>query len=321
MLTIYEKNIEGLLKSRESIEVPLWVDLFEPTEEEIKNVEQRFLVKLPPHSKLHDIELSNRFYEEENTCFLTATITTKVETDNPETHVMLFVIIQNVLITLRYSDPTPILNLIRRIDTNHVYVADASDMLFHIIEAMIGRIADLLQTIGKKSEFLSKVIINSVKEGKAKSENQSLSKCLCDINQHENLLSKSYQSLISFQLLLDFMQQSSVTKPTEEISKKTFVVEKDIKALIAQSDFLSQKLEFLLNSALGMINIKQNNIIKMFTVLAMIFMPPTLIASLYGMNFHFMPELNWIFGYPLAIVMMVLSSFIPYKFFKHKGWI
>jgi magnesium transporter len=298
-----------------------WLDLHNPTEEERAQVERQFSITLPSRSEMHDIELSSRFYEEREACFLTATVLTGVDSSSPELHSILFVLKGETLITLRHSAPQPLRRLIERIGHGQIKAKAAPELLLDIAEGLVGRVADTMQSIEKSTEILSRTIIHTVKSPSGKHDNTRLSTVLCDVNAAEDLLSKGYQSLFTLQLLLDFLQQSEYGRAAGKKLREISVIEKDIRALIQHGEYLTQKLEFLLESTLGVINIEQNNIIKMFTVLAMIFMPPTLIASMYGMNFLHMPELGLRFGYPLAIVLMIISSWIPYRLFRRRGWI
>lgn len=325
MLHVYDQNSNGEVTLREGNDTAatpaLWLDLHSPTAEECAEAEQRYAIQLPTREEMHDIELSNRFYEEDHACFLNASVITGVETPNPELHHLLFILSKDTLITLRYSDPAPVRRLSDRMLKKQVKPHGAADVLLMIVEGLVGRVADTIENIGKLTEKLSQIIIGVLNDPQRKQDSTRLSNVLSEVNRGEDMLSKSYQSLFSLQLLVDFLQQSEARKYAGRKLRDITVVEKDIHALLKHSEYLTQKLEFLLESTLGLINIEQNNIIKMFTVLAMIFMPPTLIASVYGMNFHHMPELEWQWGYPLAIGLMVIAALFPYRFFRRKGWI
>jgi len=299
----------------------LWIDLLNPTPQERSLVEGQYGVLLPSREEMHEIELSNRFYETNQACFLNATVLTGVETPNPELHHLLFILSKDTLITLRHSDPAPLRRLIDRLLNKHVKPHGAADILLMSVEGIVGRIADTMEVIGKNTETLSQAIMQVLGGAQRPDATPTLSHVLSEVNRNEDMLSKTYQSLFSLQLLLDFLQQSEARKYAGKKLRDITVAEKDIRALLQHGEYLTQKMEFLLESTLGLINIEQNNIIKMFTVLAMIFMPPTLIASVYGMNFHHMPELDWRLGYPLAIGLMVGAAWLPYRFFRRKGWI
>lgn len=304
---------------KKSILESTWIDLYNPTKNEKNLIKESLGIDLPSRSEMNEIEPSNRFYENNGACFLTATVITNADSLNPEIHVILFILKDEKLLVLRHSDPSPIHNFIEKILADHSVTAEdgGSGILKNLLEAIISRIADILESLLKQTMNLSSIIIGSSK----KNEKDNLNKVLDEIKQIENLLSKSYQSLNSLLFFIDFIHQSTLISNSKKLKKHEPIFKKDINALIEHVNFISKKLGFLLDSTLGMINIEQNQIIKMFTVLALVFMPPTLIASMYGMNFHFMPELSWKVGYPFAIIMMILSSLLPYRFFRRKGWI
>ena len=136
-----------------------------------------------------------------------------------------------------------------------------------------------------------------------------------------DLVSKSRESLISLNRFLSFVQQSGALELPHELRSRFRTLTHDVMALSDHASFLNTKSSFLLEATLGLINSEQNDIIKIFSVAAVVFLPPTLIASIYGMNFHFIPELDWPFGYPLAILLMVFSAVVPYWLFKRRGWL
>lgn len=156
---------------------------------------------------------------------------------------------------------------------------------------------------------------------KGRGNSQVLHDALGQINNLQNLLSKGYQSLSSMRLALSFVKQIHFKTTPEPMSEEFITLEQDISTLLDHAEYLTQKLEFQLEASIGLISLEQSNIIKTFTVLAMIFMPPTLIASIYGMNFRFMPELFTVWGYPFSIFLMIVSALLPYRFFRKRGWI
>jgi magnesium transporter len=134
-------------------------------------------------------------------------------------------------------------------------------------------------------------------------------------------VSKARESLVSFQRLLMYVQQSTNVTLSQDQRGRFKSTLRDVQSLSDHATFLGSKIQFLLDAVLGLINLEQNNIIKIFSVASVMFLPPTLVASLYGMNFQFMPELNKPWGYPMAIVLMVLSAVVPFVYFRRKGWL
>ena len=142
-----------------------------------------------------------------------------------------------------------------------------------------------------------------------------------ELGSNGDLNAKAWESLASLNRLNGFFGQAAASELDEDIRSRLMTLTRDISALRDQVKFLTSKINFLLDATLGMVNIEQNNIIKIFSIAAVIFLPPTLIASIYGMNFNVMPELNWYYGYPLSIGIMLLSGWLPYKYFKLKKWL
>lgn len=308
-----------LLPSTLSLKESLWVELYQPTQKERDLIEEAFQLELPEHHEMHQLEFSNRFYQEGENYFLSLNITVKA-LPIPENHVVTFIITPKQLITLRYSDPNPIKTFIDQLETRPQYVKDHLDLLETLLEVCIGRVADIFELIEEKAEEINFALTKTIDQTVSVKRSLILSNSLKDISRLENLLSKGLQSLSSLNLFLVYLKQINhglFSKAAQQLK----MLDQDINALLDNGDYLSQKLNFLLQSSLGLINIEQTHIIKTFTVLAMIFMPPTLIASIYGMNFKFMPELNWYLGYPLAILTMIFSAYIPYRYFRKKKWI
>jgi magnesium transporter len=192
-------------------------------------------------------------------------------------------------------------------------------VLAGLIESNIQRIADVLERVGSDLDAVSASIF--ARNGSVTPASNALRTYLERIGFNGELNSKARESLVSLGRLLTFVQQSSVLQMTQEQRGRFRSISRDAMSLSDHASFLGSKVSFLLEATLGLINVEQNNIIKIFSVAAMVFLPPTLIASIYGMNFHWIPELTWRFGYPFALVMMVLSAVIPYFWFKRKNWL
>lgn len=320
MITKLEIDSRGLLvQSAKPLGEVKWIDVLAPSQEEYEQIEAALKIKVPLHHEMHQIEFSSRFYEENNALYLSAVVVTKVA-PMPESHVITFIITQSQLISLRFSNPNPIKTFIDQLDRHSRCPKDHIDILIELLDSLVGRVADIFELFEEKTELMALGLKATMREG-SKGNGNVLNETLHEINDLENVLSKCYQSLSSLQLLAGFYQHSHEKLFGVDITSRLISLKQDVKAMLSQGEFLTQKLEFQLETTLGLINIQQTHIIKTFTVLAMIFMPPTLVASIYGMNFKFMPELNLMIGYPLALVLMVISGLMPYLFFKRKGWL
>lgn len=299
--------------------VPIWLDVFNPTREERSFIESEYGVVLPHLNETVQIEYSNRFYEEQGVIFLSVTVMTKV-VPYPESQVITFILTKDKLITLRYSNPSPLAAFVSKLTRHSYIVHDALEVLVLLLQQIVGGVANIFEMLGASTDLLSLTLMQTIDMEKHRDHAKVLNNTLKEIGKFENILSKGYQSLASVSLLTNYFERSS-NAALMGYSPRFDSLARDVAGLVKHADYLTQKLEFQLESTLGLLNIEQTYIIKMFTVLAMIFMPPTLIASIYGMNFHFMPELNIKMGYPFAILLMFISALFPYRFFKKRGWI
>jgi magnesium transporter len=201
--------------------------------------------------------------------------------------------------------------------------SSAAALLAGLIEAIVNRMADVLERVGADLDSLSSEVFSPPRKRRrsAKTQARDSRTILSRVGQNGDLTSKARESLVSLNRLLTFVQQSAAVSIANDVRARFRTLGRDVLALSDHASFLGVKANFLLEATLGMLNIEQNNIIKIFSVAAVVFLPPTLIASIYGMNFHVMPELDWVLGYPFAIALMVVSAILPYLYFKRRGWL
>lgn len=297
----------------------VWIDLLDPTIEEEKLVEQWLKVDVPTREEMREIETSNRLYEENGALYMTTTVAAKLDTDRPESTAVTFILANGRLVTTRHIDTRPFQQFAGYAERNASAAVSAAAILAGIVEAFIERMADVLELVGSDLDALSGTIFTRSRTNAPVSRN--LQMVIERIGFNGELNSKARESLVSLGRLLVFVQQASVPQLTDELRARLRSSSRDVTALSDHATFLGSKVTFLLEATLGMINIEQNNIIKIFSVAAVMFLPPTFIASVYGMNFGFMPELQWRFGYPFALLLIVMSAVIPYVWFKRKGWL
>lgn len=293
----------------------LWVDLLRPTEAEEALVESSLALNVPTHEEMVEIEVSSRLYSEGDAVFMTAVLLAHADTDRPALCPVTFILTPRALLTVRYAEP-------RTFDTFAQHLrsdgSGASALLIGLLDAIVDRAADVLERIGAGVEGLSQQVFAT--EGKRAS--RDLRAIMGRIGYEGGLTSNQRESLVSLGRLLGYLMQVASTRKSErDIRGRIKTLARDVGSLTDQASFLSGKITFLLDATLGMINIEQTNIIKMFSVAAVVFLPPTLIASIYGMNFAHMPELGWPLGYPLSLLLMVVSGLVPLSFFKRKGWV
>lgn len=309
--TINTENLDLLKKAR-------WIDLLMPTKEEETQIETYLKIDIPTREEMSEIELSSRLYKENGTLFMTATMIAQSDSPNLQQDSVTFVLTKEQLITIRYIEPQAFKLFILQLKKMHM--ADRSAIAFFVefLDVTIDRLADILEFVGHRLDDYSKTIF---RPADAIDEKLDYKKLMQQIGIGGELNTKTRESLMTFNRLITFFNQNTSTKLDEDDQLRLTTLSKDVIALSDHANFVSNKVNFLLDATLGMVNIEQNNIIKIFSVAAVIFLPPTLIASIYGMNFHVMPELSWKYGYLIAIGLMLLSSWLPYKYFKHRKWL
>jgi magnesium transporter len=297
----------------------LWADLFEPTVEEEKAVESLLTVDVPTRDEMREIETSNRLYEEDGAVYMTATVGSKLDSATPESSAITFILANNRLITNRYADPTPVRRFMTHVERYPAACTSSATLLAGLLEAFVERIADLLERVQAELDSVSHSIFQ--RSNGDTTSGSDLKSMIQRIGANGDLVSKARESLVSFQRLLMYVQQASNVSLSQDQRSRFKSTLRDVQSLSDHATFLGAKIQFLLDAVLGLINLEQNNIIKIFSVAAVMFLPPTLVASIYGMNFDFMPELDKPWGYPFALVAMVVSAVVPYLYFRRKGWL
>ncbi len=292
----------------------IWIDLLNPLRSDELAVERMLGVEVPSREEMQEIEASSRLYVEGKALIMTLPIVNRAGTDEPETTAVTFILAGNCLVTLRYADPTPFSQFIQRMGRQPGIVS-GEQVLIGLLEHVADRSADILETATNDLDNLSRNIFRASEAPKGTIDFRDV---LRRIGHIDELASRARDSLLNFNRLLLFLTAQADMKKENKARVKTMI--DDVKSIDEHAIFLLGKVSFLLDATLGLINIEQNNIIKIFSVAAVTFLPPTLVASAYGMNFKYMPELDWLLGYPLAVVLMVLSAAIPFWYFRRKKW-
>lgn len=288
----------------------LWIDMLSPTLAEEALVEKALDIDVPTREEVRGIELSNRLYKEGDALFMTANLIAGSETDEPQSVPVTFILAGPVLVTVRYDTPKAFDIFTSRAHRGLEECDSGQAALADLLETIVDRLSDPLEMVALQIDTLSREVFQA--EGSKKPDYAALLKT---IGRRGDLNSKVKETLVSLDRLVTFLGYHL----GENARLKTIL--QDIHAMADHANFLSNKINFLLEAALGMIGIEQNAIIKFFSVAAVIFLPPTLIASVYGMNFTHMPELDWPLAYPATIAAMFLSAIVPYLYFKHRKWL
>lgn len=309
------------LEPETEFEKVIWIDMVNPTSEDEKIVERLTGFNVPTREDMQEIEMSSRAYDEAGVLFLTAPVLATSKTEKTVSEPVTFVVAGNRLVTVRYHEPY---SFVRFVDTAARQVQGCSTgqaVLIGLLETIVDRLADILEAQGRVQTDISKSVFVPKRSSKT---GATLSNVLLRIGSSEELNGMAGESLVAIQRLSGFLSARAPAKAATKVAAqdkarlKTLL--RDISSLQDYAGTQKQKLVFLLDATLGMISIQQSDIIKVFSVVAFVFLPPTLIASIYGMNFHFMPELDWPWGYPAALVAMVISAIVPYLLFKRRGW-
>jgi magnesium transporter len=295
----------------------LWIDLVSPAPAEREAVRLLMNIEPPTKEDMEEIEVSSRLYAEDGAVFMTALVMSRTDTAEPECQPVSFVLQGERLLTVRYTEPLPFATFATRAERQTGMWAKGDIILAGLLEAIIDRTADVLERVGSEIDGVSRDVFRA-SAGDQQKDFQSI---LMRLGRHNDLCSKAREHLVSFARLLAFLTQALETKQNKEMKGHLKTMTRDVQALSDHASYLTNKITFLLDAVLGVVSIEQNRIIKIFAVASMIFMPPTLIASLYGMNFKHMPELQWISGYPMSIGLMILSAVLPFIIFRWKGWL
>lgn len=303
----------------------VWIDLLRPDEAERAHVGAATGCDLPTREEMKEIEASSQLYTEGDAVYLTSSVIARADTPYPEQGEITFVLTPRHMITVRFTEPRSVATFAARTLRQPELLASAEDALLGILDAVIDRVADVLELIGGRIDGLSTRIftesLDSNGFGQRAKKPDELQDVLRGIGRAGDLTHKVRDSLAGLDRLVAFLTSVSAGRLTKEQKAALKTLSRDLRSLNEHAGFLAHEANFLLDATLGLINIEQNAIIKIFSVVAVALMPPTLIASAYGMNFHHMPELDWDFGYPMAIVVMVLSAVVPLWYFRRRGWL
>ena len=301
-------------------ESAVWVDLVNPTGDEDRAVERLAGIAVPTREDMQEIEISSRLYIENGARYMTATLMCQSDSDMPRTTAVTFILTGHRLVTVRYDAPKPFALVENKLARGCAPGITGEMVLMELLDAVIDRCADILERCGADIDQVSHDIFEpeSERHGHAKQYSQ----ILIQIGRKGDLTSKVRESLVSIGRVVTFMSAvMEGIKWTKDMREQLKTMQRDVASLTDHASYLSSKITFVLDAMLGVVNLEQNNIIKLFSVMAVVLMPPTLIASIYGMNFKIMPELEWAHGYSYALVLMVGAAIVPYFLFKWKKWL
>lgn len=311
---------KGRLLESDKFENSVWFDLHSPTREEEAALEKHLAIKLPTREDMEEIEISSRLYEEDGAVFMTVQLPSSTEEGNTTMGPVTFVLTAEKLATIRYHDPRSFSIFVERA-TRHGLAGENGEAVFlGLFETIVDRLADIIERAGRNLLPISQGIFRNPEPKSAPSRDYRL--YLETIGRTGDLISDILESLMTLDRAVGYYPEHFVHQDGTEVKRSRLkTITHDLHSIGDHAGLLSGKITLLLDATLGMIGIEQSAIIKIFSVAAVIFLPPMVVASLYGMNFKFMPELDWLLGYPFAIGLMILSAVLPYWFSKRKGWL
>ena len=305
--TLERRTVEG---PQEIPDGSIWFDLVSPTQGEDKVIERALGIGVPTREEMQEIEVSSRLYVENGARYMTATLMCQSETAVPRTTPVTFILAGHKLVTVRYDDPRPFALVSNKLARMCPASVSGETILMDLLDAMIDRAADILERAGADIDKVSHDIFEP--EGRRANQSTTYQFIFKTIGRKGDLTSKVRESLVSIgRLLLFLANEADAMKWPKDMRAQFKSMQRDVASLSDHASYLGSKVTFLLDAMIGVIGVEQNNIIKIFSVMAVVLMPPTLIASIYGMNFKAMPELEWNYGYPIAIVLMLIAAILP----------
>jgi magnesium transporter len=287
----------------------IWVDLQSPSQQERDFIEKNYKIEFFTSQEIQEIESSSRFLETEETIEINLGFVTVDQELNVQN--VTFILKGNILFTYRQGDIKIFAEAVRRLKTMTASTKEHGlDVFLTILETRIDGDADLIESINRRVNLVSKALISQ------KSLKEDLLLSIAQLQENVMLL---HQTITEKQRVVSSLIRVPEFNKIE--NERLTIIIRDIASLLQHSQFSSERLEYLQNTFLGLVNTELNQVIKIFTVVTVVFMPPTLIASIYGMNFTYMPELEWMGGYPFALALMILSSLVILWFFRRKRWL
>ena len=306
----------GMLKAlqvtvdAQSLRRALWIDLTDPSDDEREQVEALYRQDLPDAEDVEEIEASARYYEDQDGLHVHSLFLQDIDA-RPVSTTVAFIVSGGRLITLHEHNLSVFRLLRLRARREPELAEDEISLLLGLFETKVENLADRLERVHTDLEHVSTMVLAD--------SNVNLEEAIDELTRQEDINGKIRLCLMDTQRALTFLlRRGRLNADNREWIREQL---RDLDSLLPHNAFLFEKVNFLMDAAMGFSNIEQNQIIKIFSIAAVVFLPPTLVASIYGMNFHFMPELDWKWGYPVAILLMLLSGVAPYVYFKRKGWL
>lgn len=320
MLTTYTREEGHLHEIAEGdLRSALWIDLYEPSREEEQRVEAELQIEIPTRDEMREVESSSTMYREHGATFVTVRMVQRADGEQPRLASVTLIVAQNQFLTLRYADPLPFRQFVARTQRPDTVFDSPIALLLCLLETVVDHDADLMESIGDALDPISLEIFSQNATHMDNIAAADLGGLLKRIGSSGDLASRVRESLHVIGRSAPFLQMGLEDSPDLMLRLKT--LDHDVKSLLEHDNFLQTQIQFLLDSCIGLISIQQNAIMKTLSVATVIFLPPTLIGSIYGMNYEHMPELHWHYGYLWALGLMATSAGLPLLYFLKKRWL
>jgi magnesium transporter len=313
-------DVDRGTSSPELLKRVIWIDLLNPTKEEIAFVESRTKVRVPSIESLSEIESSSRLAVDQEIIYLSVPAVAQGDTADAYLSPTGFILTRSVLVTVRFAS-LPIFDAVAE-RVKHDDKLQSTAVFITLLEAIVDRAADVLERLGGELARVSKSVFRGdpSQPRHIVRSTDALRRALLAVGMTGDRLALTRDVLLGIGRIAPFVLGLRKDWILPELESRLEAVTKDIDSLNDYEAHLSNKVQFLLDAILGFINIQQNDLFKILTIVSVVGIPPTLVAGIYGMNFKYMPELNWVGGYPFGLAMIVLSSLIPVAWFKWRGW-
>ncbi|MEW5422623.1 magnesium transporter CorA family protein [Amorphus sp. 3PC139-8] len=298
----------------------MWVDLKDPTETDVARVEAMVGVQLPTRQQMDEIESSSRFYQDEEALFMTASLVRVVDNGQPAIAPVTFILRKDRLVTLRFESPRTFEIVAAKVQRAHANCLTGSAVLFELLNTAVDRTADIQEVVASRLEEIARTVFETgVRDRRG---DPDVHEAIKSIGSLGILTLRIQDSLMSLERMAVFLgHHIGVAGIAPEDQTKLDTVLRDVRSLAEHADALDSKANFLLDATLGLVSLHQNQIAKIFSVMAVLFLPPTLIASSYGMNFADMPTLDWRLGFPFSLMLMVVSALASWAVFRWRRWL
>lgn len=298
-----------------------WIDLFDPTSDEERLAEQLVGKNIPTREELAGIEPSSRLYQSHGGVYMTLSVIYGVSEGHPASDPVGFILTDKCLVSIRYIDPKPFVVFAAQVQAEPDLACHPSDLLVRLVGEIVGRLADELQAAGTNIDAISHEIFAHRTHGAQGSHTRRLDGMVIRIGKVQQLLAKLRETSVSTQRLLTFFASIERVDNDPATSGRVRSLVADTEALNDHSNFLTDNITFLLDASLGFVSLEQATVMKIFSIIAVVLMPPTLITGIYGMNFVHMPELRWLWGYPFALMLVLISAVVPAWIARRRGWL